>query len=113
MTYNGHEMHEFVPERTAAYIGQYDVHMPKLTVRETLKFSAKCQGVGTGYGMNHYPLYCTSVSPFLLSNQEHLSKLFIDMDGWLRTDMLEELLRREKKFNIKPDPYLDALMKVP
>ncbi|CAF2089792.1 unnamed protein product [Brassica napus] len=75
VTYNGHEMHEFVPERTAAYIGQYDVHMPKLTVRETLKFSAKCQGVGTGY------------------------------------DMLEELLRREKKFNIKPDPYLDALMK--
>ncbi|KAL0737801.1 hypothetical protein Bca4012_014011 [Brassica carinata] len=75
VTYNGHEMHEFVPERTAAYIGQYDVHMPKLTVRETLKFSAKCQGVGTGY------------------------------------DMLEELLRREKEFNIKPDPYLDALMK--
>ncbi|CAH8363125.1 unnamed protein product [Eruca vesicaria subsp. sativa] len=75
VTYNGHEMHEFVPERTAAYISQYDVHLPKLTVRETLKFSAKCQGVGTGY------------------------------------DMLEELLRREKEQNIKPDPYLDALMK--
>lgn len=27
--------------------------------------------------------------------------------------MLAELLRREKDFNIKPDPYLDALMKVP
>ncbi|CAN8265819.1 unnamed protein product [Cochlearia groenlandica] len=75
VTYNGHEVHEFVPERTAAYIGQYDVHLPKLTVRETLKFSAKCQGVGTRY------------------------------------DMLAELLRREKDLKIKPDPYLDALMK--
>lgn len=26
--------------------------------------------------------------------------------------MLTELLRREKQLNIKPDPYLDALMKV-
>ncbi|ESQ32530.1 hypothetical protein EUTSA_v10005611mg [Eutrema salsugineum] len=75
VTYNGHELHEFVPERTAAYIGQYDVHLPRLTVRETLKFSAKCQGVGTRY------------------------------------DMLAELLRREKDLKIKPDPYLDALMK--
>ncbi|XP_010535889.1 PREDICTED: ABC transporter G family member 38 [Tarenaya hassleriana] len=76
VTYNGHEFHEFVPQRTAAYISQYDVHLPQLTVRETLTFSAKCQGVGTGY------------------------------------DMLVELLRREKNLNIKPDPYLDALMKV-
>ncbi|KAL1194449.1 ABC transporter G family member 38 [Cardamine amara subsp. amara] len=75
VTYNGHELHEFVPERTAAYIDQYDVHLPDLTVRETLKFSTKCQGVGTGY------------------------------------DMLAELLRREKDLKIKPDPYLDALMK--
>jgi ABC-type multidrug transport system ATPase subunit len=43
-------MHEFVPQRTSAYISQYDVHLPLLTVRETLTFSAKCQGVGTGYG---------------------------------------------------------------
>ncbi|GLT73000.1 hypothetical protein SLA2020_448900 [Shorea laevis] len=51
VTYNGHEMHEFVPQRTSAYISQYDVHLPLLTVRETLTFSAKCQGVGTGYEM--------------------------------------------------------------
>ncbi|XP_019098113.1 PREDICTED: ABC transporter G family member 38-like [Camelina sativa] len=75
VTYNGHELHEFVPERTAGYIDQYDVHLPDLTVRETLKFSARCQGLGTGY------------------------------------DMLAELLRREKDLNIKPEPYLDALMK--
>ncbi|KAK9026870.1 hypothetical protein V6N11_066729 [Hibiscus sabdariffa] len=75
VTYNGHEMHEFVPQRTSAYISQYDVHLPQLTVRETLEFSAKCQGVGTGY------------------------------------DMLIELLRREKELNVRPDPYIDALMK--
>nr|KJB07167.1 hypothetical protein B456_001G003100 [Gossypium raimondii] len=75
VTYNGHEMHEFVPQRTSAYISQYDIHLPQLTVRETLAFSAKCQGVGTGY------------------------------------DMLTELLRREKELNIRPDPYIDALMK--
>ncbi|XVE54347.1 hypothetical protein DITRI_Ditri03aG0073100 [Diplodiscus trichospermus] len=75
VTYNGHEMHEFVPQRTAAYISQYDIHMPQLTVRETLEFSAKCQGIGMGY------------------------------------EMLTELLRREKELNIRPDPYIDALMK--
>ncbi|KAI4376643.1 hypothetical protein MLD38_014382 [Melastoma candidum] len=75
VTYNGHAMHEFVVGRTSAYISEHDVHMPLLTVRETLVFSAKCQGVGSNY------------------------------------DMLMELLRREKLQNIKPDPYIDALMK--
>ncbi|XP_044481157.1 pleiotropic drug resistance protein 1-like isoform X1 [Mangifera indica] len=51
VTYNGHEMHEFVPQRTAAYIGQHDVHIGEITVRETLAFSARCQGVGTRYEM--------------------------------------------------------------
>lgn len=50
VTYNGHEMNEFVPERTAAYISQYDLHIGEITVRETLEFSARCQGVGTRYG---------------------------------------------------------------
>lgn len=40
-------MHEFVPQKTSAYIGQYDVHLPQMTVRETLAFSAKCRGAGT------------------------------------------------------------------
>ncbi|KAJ8497976.1 hypothetical protein OPV22_008528 [Ensete ventricosum] len=50
-TYNGHEMHEFVPQRTAAYISQHDLHIGEMTVRETLAFSARCQGVGTRYEM--------------------------------------------------------------
>nr|XP_043618369.1 pleiotropic drug resistance protein 1-like isoform X2 [Erigeron canadensis] len=51
VTYNGHELHEFVPERTAAYISQNDVHIGEMTVRETLAFSARCQGVGSRYDM--------------------------------------------------------------
>ncbi|KAG5551931.1 hypothetical protein RHGRI_010140 [Rhododendron griersonianum] len=51
VTYNGHGMDEFVPQRTSAYISQYDLHMGELTVRETLAFSARCQGVGTLYEM--------------------------------------------------------------
>ncbi|KAF3342097.1 pleiotropic drug resistance protein 3-like protein [Carex littledalei] len=51
VTYNGHEMNEFVPERSAAYISQHDFHIGELTVRETLAFSARCQGVGSRYDM--------------------------------------------------------------
>ncbi|XP_058112242.1 pleiotropic drug resistance protein 1-like isoform X3 [Magnolia sinica] len=75
VTYNGHEMEEFVPQRTSAYISQYDVHIGEMTVRETLAFSARCQGVGAGY------------------------------------EMLQELSRREKEANIKPDPDIDVYMK--
>ncbi|KAA3489343.1 pleiotropic drug resistance protein 1-like [Gossypium australe] len=51
VTYNGHTMEEFVPQRTAAYISQFDLHLGEMTVRETLAFSARCQGVGTRYDM--------------------------------------------------------------
>ncbi|KAI3766690.1 hypothetical protein L2E82_16759 [Cichorium intybus] len=51
VTYNGHELHEFVPERTSAYISQNDIHIGEMTVRETLAFSARCQGVGSRYEM--------------------------------------------------------------
>jgi ABC-type multidrug transport system ATPase subunit len=49
ITYNGHTHDEFVPEKTAAYISQNDLHVGEMTVRETLDFSAQCQGVGTRY----------------------------------------------------------------
>ncbi|GLT54284.1 hypothetical protein SLA2020_274950 [Shorea laevis] len=51
VSYNGHEMHEFVPQRTAAYVSQHDLHIAEMTVRETLAFSARCQGVGSRYEM--------------------------------------------------------------
>lgn len=50
VTLNGHTHDEFVPQRTAAYISQRDLHVGEMTVRETLDFSAKCQGVGARYG---------------------------------------------------------------
>ncbi|KAL3631833.1 transcription factor [Castilleja foliolosa] len=51
LTYNGHGMKEFIAQRTAAYISQHDVHIGEMTVRETLAFSARCQGVGSNYEM--------------------------------------------------------------
>ncbi|KAF3960177.1 hypothetical protein CMV_015084 [Castanea mollissima] len=51
VTYCGHEFHEFVPQRTCAYISQLDLHHGEMTVRETLDFSGRCLGVGTRYEM--------------------------------------------------------------
>ncbi|XP_057852139.1 pleiotropic drug resistance protein 1-like [Cryptomeria japonica] len=50
VTYNGHRMDEFVAQRTSAYVSQHDLHIGEMTVRETLDFSARCQGVGERYG---------------------------------------------------------------
>ncbi|KAI8020167.1 ABC transporter G family member 42 [Camellia lanceoleosa] len=49
VTYNGHKLNEFVPQKTSAYISQNDVHLGEMTVKETLDFSARCQGVGSRY----------------------------------------------------------------
>nr|CAB3468176.1 unnamed protein product [Digitaria exilis] len=51
VTYNGFRLGEFVPQKTAAYISQTDVHVGEMTVKETLDFSARCQGVGTKYDL--------------------------------------------------------------
>ncbi|KAJ9184443.1 hypothetical protein P3X46_004169 [Hevea brasiliensis] len=51
ITYCGHELHEFVPQRTCAYISQHDLHNGEMTVRETFDFSGRCLGVGTRYEM--------------------------------------------------------------
>ncbi|KAE9591000.1 putative sulfate-transporting ATPase [Lupinus albus] len=51
VTYNGHVMNEFVPQRTAAYVSQNDLHIGEMTVRETLAFSARVQGVGPRYDL--------------------------------------------------------------
>ncbi|XP_077211849.1 ABC transporter G family member 31-like isoform X1 [Tasmannia lanceolata] len=51
VTYNGHSLKEFVPQRTSAYVSQEDWHVAEMTVRETLEFSGRCQGVGIKYDM--------------------------------------------------------------
>ncbi|XP_058201487.1 pleiotropic drug resistance protein 3-like [Rhododendron vialii] len=47
ISYNGYRLDEFAPQKTSAYISQYDLHIPEMTVRETIDFSARCQGVGS------------------------------------------------------------------
>ncbi|KAJ4721742.1 Pleiotropic drug resistance ABC transporter [Melia azedarach] len=47
VSYNGYKLEEFVPQKTSAYISQNDLHIAEMTVRETLDFSARCQGVGS------------------------------------------------------------------
>ncbi|MBA0569898.1 hypothetical protein Golob_003597 [Gossypium lobatum] len=51
VTYNGYKLKEFVARKTSAYISQNDVHVGEMTVKETLDFSARCQGVGTRYDL--------------------------------------------------------------
>ncbi|KAH9301337.1 hypothetical protein KI387_012920, partial [Taxus chinensis] len=51
VTYNGHSLTEFVPQRISAYISQHDLHFAEMTVRETLDFSGRCQGVGSRYDL--------------------------------------------------------------
>ncbi|CAM6100115.1 unnamed protein product [Calypogeia fissa] len=51
ITYNGHTLDEFAPQRTAAYVSQNDNHIGELTVRETLDFAARVQGTGYKYHM--------------------------------------------------------------
>lgn len=50
ITYNGHKLNEFVPQRTCAYVGQQDRHMAEMTVREALQFAEYCQGFGWKQG---------------------------------------------------------------
>ena len=50
VSYNGFKLEEFVPEKTSSYISQHDLHIPEMTVREILDFSAWFQGVGSRAG---------------------------------------------------------------
>jgi len=54
ITYNGTTFAGFLPQRTAAYVEQTDLHLPELTVRETMNFAARVQGVGRKAGTVPY-----------------------------------------------------------
>ncbi|CAI9097793.1 OLC1v1034285C1 [Oldenlandia corymbosa var. corymbosa] len=51
VTYCGHEMNDFIPQRTCAYVSQHDLHHGEMTVRETLDFSGRCLGTGARHDM--------------------------------------------------------------
>ena len=70
VTYNGFALGEFVPQKTAAYISQTDVHVGEMTVKETLDFSARCQGVGTKYGMTEQPFQSLDHERRTMARQE-------------------------------------------
>lgn len=62
VSYNGYKLDEFVPQKTSAYISQYDLHMPEMTVRETIDFSARCQGVGSKAGYIPFVAYTSVIA---------------------------------------------------
>lgn len=85
-----------------------------MTVRETLDFSGRCQGVGTRYGpcsLAPQIIHQHCARPYNLKLQT-LSYLELHLMIMLLADMLMELSRREKTAGIKPDPDVDAFMKV-
>lgn len=51
ITHCGHELSEFIPQKTCVYISQHDLHTTEMTVKETLDFSRRCLGVGANYDM--------------------------------------------------------------
>ncbi|GJU43203.1 ABC transporter G family member 39-like protein isoform X1 [Tanacetum coccineum] len=46
VSYCGHQLSEFIPQRTCAYISPHNLHSWEMTVRETLDFSGRCLGIG-------------------------------------------------------------------
>ena len=56
ITYNGKGFGQFKAVHTSSYVDQNDLHQPLLTVRETLDFAARCQGVGHKVGELLLPL---------------------------------------------------------
>ncbi|KAE9446509.1 hypothetical protein C3L33_21582, partial [Rhododendron williamsianum] len=85
--YNGYKLEEFIPQKTSSYISQNDLHMPEMTVRETLDFSARCQGVGSRAGLE--------------SGLEQT-----------KDKIMVEVSTREKQAGVVPDPDIDTYMKV-
>lgn len=110
VTYNGHTMKEFVPQRSSAYISQHDLHIGDMTVRETLDFSARCQGVGHRYGSISFSLIFHFLSRITSAYPPHKNTFFLQKK--ISADVLTELARREKDQSIKPDPDIDFFMKV-
>ena len=53
VTYNGQPFNSFVVEQTASFVHQSDLHLPEVTVRETLDFGARVQGIGFRGGALH------------------------------------------------------------
>ncbi|KAF7144769.1 hypothetical protein RHSIM_Rhsim04G0112900 [Rhododendron simsii] len=73
-------MNKFIPQRTSAYISQHDLHIGEMTVRETLAFSARCQGIGARYDM---------LAKLSRREKEANIKPYPDLDVFLKAASLE------------------------
>ena len=100
ISYNGHALNEFVPQKTSAYISQQDLHIAEMTVRETIDFSARCQGVASRTGT------CLHRTTLFIKHSLNGSYLSAEKD------IMMEVSKREKDGGIIPDPEVDAYMKV-
>lgn len=55
VSYNECKLEDLNSQKISAYISQYDLHTPEMTVRETIDFSARCQGVESRKGGKFLP----------------------------------------------------------
>lgn len=55
VSYNECKLDDLNSQKISAYISQYDLHTPEMTVRETIDFSARCQGVESRKGVEFLP----------------------------------------------------------
>ena len=94
ITYNGATFDEFIPQRTSSYIEQTDLHMPELTVRETMDFAARVQGVGHKAGQNFSQsrtlVHTSMLTPVNVTSQS--SNLTLNA---IHVDLLEDLMQRQ------------------
>lgn len=109
VTYNGHGMDEFVPQRASAYISQKWSSYRRINSQGDTSLLFKMSRSWPRYGRRHFLILWTliikQVSP-------------LELDCWAFSlkknyvEMLAELSIREKEANIKPDPDVDIFMKV-
>ena len=75
-----------------------------MTVRETLDFSARCQGIGSRAGRPFF-VHVPKIINFCM-------QIIIPLKFLVIEDMMKEVSRREKQAGIVPEPDIDTYMKV-
>jgi ABC-type multidrug transport system ATPase subunit len=55
--YNGEELNSSTPQYMKAYVDQFDLHHPEMTVRETLNFSSNLLETNNAFGMFPFIVY--------------------------------------------------------
>ncbi|KAK9062893.1 hypothetical protein SSX86_020083 [Deinandra increscens subsp. villosa] len=74
VSYCGHQLFEFIPQRTCAYISPHNVHTGEMTVRETLEFSGRCLGSRAR---------CSSLADIIKREKEAGVKLDPDIEAFM------------------------------